>query len=71
MVLFRSSSLVVRLGYGVICKKTFIAKVDVFTKSDAGGYFAADIVERVCGSVMANYVGDYVSVNYFAELPSP
>ena len=30
----------------------------------------ADKVERVFGSVMADYVGDYVSVNYFVELPT-
>ena len=30
----------------------------------------ADIVERVFGSVIADYVGDYVSVIYFVELPS-
>ena len=33
--------------------------------------FFADIGERVFGLVMADCVGDYVSVNYFVELPSP
>ena len=33
-------------------------------------FFVADIGERVFGSVMADYVGDYVSVDYFAELSS-
>ena len=39
-------------------------------KSDGGGFFAADIGKRGFGLMMAEYVGDYVSVNYFVELPS-
>ena len=34
-------------------------------------FFVADTVERVFGSVMANYVGDYEGVDYFVEKPSP
>ena len=33
--------------------------------------FVADEGERVFGLVMADCVGDYVSFNYFVELPSP
>ena len=34
-------------------------------------FFVVDIGERVFGSEMSDYVGDHVSVNYFAELLSP
>ena len=34
-------------------------------------FFVADLGEKVFGSVMADYVGDDVNVNYSAELSSP
>ena len=51
-------------------RKDVQRKVDGITKSDADGFFVADICERVCGSVMADYVDDYVCVNCFTELYS-
>ena len=46
-------------------------KVDGLTKSDAGRFICRDIGERVFGLVMADCVGDFVGVNYFAKLSSP
>ncbi len=40
-------------------------------KSDVRGLIVADISERVFRSVMADCIGDYVSVNYLVEPPSP
>ena len=54
----------------MIRKKDVQRKVDGYTKRNAGGFFVADIGERVFVSVMADYFGDYVSVNLFVELPS-
>ena len=45
-------------------------KVGELTKSDVGGFVVADIAEMVFGSIMADYVGDYVSVSYFVEIPT-
>ena len=68
--LIRLSSPVVGLGYGIIRKKALRLKKMGKWKAMKAVFLPQILGERVFGSVVADYVGDYVIINYFVKLAS-
>ena len=54
----------------MICEKTFNAKWMGEQEAVQKEFFVGDIGERVFGSVMANYVDHWISINYFSDIIS-